>query len=567
MSSTRVTANSRMEAWSVAEKEIQRYAHDHYLWHKHIHNVELDAIQILKCIEMDDNANTLDFSSRRMGKTAIKELYFLKYLACNADQELGIVAPREAQSLTNLNYHLDAIRRSEILDAFVDVRQGRRQLADTYYRFANRSKAAAYGIMANVDGGDLTCASLEEVDDMPHDRLFSRFLLMMGSTRRLGASKTAKNKPQVRITGVYKGADTLVELIDSGAYRVIGAFHGDRAREEVQAMIDGGWLSAAQVGKAEHYKWPVPIGNAVNGMALGLLNQEFLLSMRGQLGEDEFARQLLCINTTSRNLIWQEWLQRAVWLGHEKAHLEPIIPIPGQVYKRRGLISLGYDHTGHGEKPESSRSAVVIIENLAGFTVPIFAKTWPPGTDESIIRRDLVAFWQYFRPDRAMGDAFGVGLIGNVNDDLYKLSLIQTDRLTLGESTSANWGDWAFAPIRFEGMVKHSMAVTLASTFSGGRVALPYVAHIHEGDEDFKDVEDLQRLYRQLTNIEAVANSKTYASYKMLKRDIGDDLFDAMMAAHWAMLSGTGDVPTAILLGTTTRDKLLDNNNKKQLLT
>lgn len=556
MSANRTTGAQRIEAWSLAEKEIQRFAHDHYLWHKHVHNVELDAIQILKCIEMDEYSNTLDFSSRRMGKTAVKELYFLKFLACNADQELGIVAPREAQSLTNLTYHQDAIRRSEILSAYIDVRQGRRQLADTYYRFANRSKAAAYGIMANVDGGDLTAASLEEVDDMPHDRLFSRFLLMMGSTRRLGASKTAKNKPQVRITGVYKGADTLVELIDSGAYHVIGAFHGDRAKAEVQAMIDGGWLSEAQVGKAAHYKWPVPIGNAVNGMSLGLLNQEFLLSMRGQLGEDEFARQLLCINTTSRNLIWQEWLQRAVQLG-VRASLEPVIPIPGQVYKKRGLISWGYDHTGHGEKPESSRSAVVILENLVGFNVPIFAKSWLPGTDESIIRRDLVAFWQYFRPDRAMGDAFGIGLIGNVNDDLYTLGLIQTDRLTLGDSTSSNWGDWAFAPIRFEGMTKHSMAVTLASTFSGGRWALPYVAHITEGDVDFKDVEDLQRLYRQLTNIEAVANSKTYASYKMLKRDVGDDLFDAAMAANWAMISGQGDVPTTILLGTSSRHKML----------
>lgn len=559
MSGNRVTGTERVEAWSQAEREIQRYAHDHYLWHKHIHNVDLDPIQILKCIEMDEHSNTLDFSSRRMGKTAVKELFFLKYLACNADQELGIVAPREAQSLTNLTYHQDAIRRSEILNAYIDVRQGRRQLADTYYRFANRSKAAAYGIMANVDGGDLTAASLEEVDDMPHDRLFSRFLLMMGSTRRLGASKTAKNKPQVRITGVYKGADTLVELIDSGAYHVIGAFHGDRAKDEVQAMIDGGWLSAAQVGKADHYKWPVPIGNAVNGMALGLLNQEFLLSMRGQLGEDEFARQLLCINTTSRNLIWQEWLQRAVQLG-VKANLEPVIPIPGQTYKKRGLISLGYDHTGHGEKPESSRSAVVILENLAGFVVPIFAKTWLPGTDESIIRRDLVAFWQYFRPDRAMGDAFGVGLIGNVNDDLYKLSLIQTDRMTLGDSTSSTWGNWAFAPIRFEGMTKHSMAVTLASTFSGSRVALPYVAHITDGDEDYPDVVDLHRLYRQLTNIEAIATSKTYASYKMLKRDVGDDLFDAAMAAHWAMMQGQGDVPTQILLGQTTRQKMIESS-------
>src|SRR3546814_17352497 len=50
---------------------------------------------------------------------------------------------------------------------------------------------------------------------MPADRLYGRFLLMLGSARRLGASKDSANKPQVRITGVYKGADTLENMIRS----------------------------------------------------------------------------------------------------------------------------------------------------------------------------------------------------------------------------------------------------------------------------------------------------------------------------------------------------------------
>ena len=102
------------------------------------------------------------------------------------------MGPREAQAITNLNYHLEAIRRSQILKAYLDYKGGRQQLADTYYRFANRSMAKAYGIYSQVDGGDLTVASLEEVDDMPRERLFSRFLLMMGATRRLGASSSAR---------------------------------------------------------------------------------------------------------------------------------------------------------------------------------------------------------------------------------------------------------------------------------------------------------------------------------------------------------------------------------------
>lgn len=556
MSSNRVSGQQRIEMWNVAEREIMRFADNHYLWHKHVHDVKLDAIQILKCEEMDMFKNTIDYSTRRLGKTFVSEMYLLKFLACHSDQELGIVAPREKQATTALKYHLDAIKRSEILSAYVDVDRGRRQMADGHYRFSNRSSASSFGIMSQIDGGDLTIARLDEIDDMPHSRLFNNFLPMLGSTRRAGAAKDAINDPQIRVTGVMKGGSTLTSLITDKGYRVIGAFQGEAAHAELQRMINLGWLSPTQVGNVGDYLYPIPIGNAIRGIELGLLQKEFIEFQRTQVADDEFARQYLCVSTQSKNLIWQEWLQRAIQLG-VKAELDPVVPVPGHVYKKRGLISLGYDHTGHGEKPESSRSAVVITEDLAGFVVPIFAKTWPPGTDESIIRRDIVAFWRYFRPDRAFGDAFGVGLIGNVNDDLYKLGLIHTDRLTLGDSTSSNWGEWAFAPIRFEGMVKHSMAVSLASSFSAGRMVLPYVHDISQGDESFRDVEDLQSLYRQLTNIEAVATSKTYASYKMLKRDVGDDLFDAMMAAHWAMMMGQGDVPAAILLGTSTRQQLL----------
>ena len=71
-----------------------RYAHDHALFHKHVHGVTLDPYQVIKCIEMDGHSNTIDVSCRRTGKTAIKELYCLKHLATNPAQEEGIGAPR-----------------------------------------------------------------------------------------------------------------------------------------------------------------------------------------------------------------------------------------------------------------------------------------------------------------------------------------------------------------------------------------------------------------------------------------------------------------------------------------
>src|SRR3546814_3766446 len=80
--------------------------------------------------EMDRYAQTIDNSCRRTGKTTTKELWCLEYLATHGDQEEGIVAPREAQSQVNLGYHLDAIRRSAILDAYLMYDRGRKQFAD-----------------------------------------------------------------------------------------------------------------------------------------------------------------------------------------------------------------------------------------------------------------------------------------------------------------------------------------------------------------------------------------------------------------------------------------------------
>lgn len=516
----RLTAGKRLELRNVAEQEVMRYADDHALWHKHIHNVDLDPAQILKCIEMDQHQNTIDFSCRRTGKTAIKEMYFLKANATKPDQELGIVAPREAQSLVNLGYHLDAIRRSDILDAWIDHKSGRKQLADTYYQFSNRSKAAAYGIMAQVDGGDLTSASLEEVDDMPRERLFSRFLLMMGSTRRLGAAKESENDPQIRITGVFKGADTLTDLIEGGHYSVL------------------------------------PTIDVYLGMEMGILNESFMLEMQEQLAPEEYIRQLLCKNISSRNLIWEKYIRRSMQVGLQ-ANLQLASPLPGETYKKRGLISFGYDAGGHGENPTSSRHALVVTEQIGNFITYPYVRTWPPGADDNVVKRDLLGLWQYFMPDTAMGDAYGVGMLTQLNDDLYAHGLTYIDRRTIGDgdSTASTWPEWPFAPIRFEGMTKHSMAQALRSVFHNKQAAIPYFDDQNPNDPELAD---LRIFIRQLANIVPMTTKTSYASYKQANSKVGDDLFDAAMASVWALVTrGAYQAPTTVLTRTKTRQQLM----------
>lgn len=535
--SARVSAVERIAVAHRAEAEIMRYAGDHALWHRHVHGVTLDPMQILKCVEMDRERSTIDVSCRRTGKTAVKEMYLLKHAATTPHQEIGIVAPRVQQSITNINYHLDAIRRSPMLAGYIDYRQGRPQMSDTKYRFANKSGATTYGIMSQIDGDGLAAASIEEVDDMPQDRLLSRFLPMLGAARRLGVDAgRAAFQPQVRVTGVYKGADVISRLLDSQQYHLL------------------------------------PAVDIYLGIELGILNEAFVMQMRQQLPEPEYIRQFLCRNVASQNHIWEKHIRRALAVGVQ-AGIEQAQPMPGMRYKKRGLISFGYDHSGHGEALHASKSALVVTEQLGNFVAVIYCQTWPAGTDDPTVMRDLLGLWEYFNPDTAVGDAYGVGMLTTLNDMLYQRGLTHMDRRTIGggDSTASTWAEWAFAPVRFEGMTKHSMATALRSIFHNGQACIaPYdeavpLLNRTESGVVFLDADklpagdgDFALLVRQLANVKALPTQVSYSSYKMADPKIGDDLFDAACAAVWGLITrGIDLAPTVVAHRVQTREQLL----------
>lgn len=523
----RVSAAQRQRSSIVAEQELLRYAQvdqvsgirPHALWHKHVHNVELDAMQVLKMHEMDHHRNTVDYSSRRTGKTAVKEMYILEELATKPYQECGIVAPRMQQSQNNLNYQIDAIRRSPMLSAFVAYKQGRSQLRDTSFEFCNHSKSSAYGIMSQIDGDSITIGSLEEIDDMPQDRLLSRFMPMLGAARRLGVSSKEKHfKPSIRICGVFKGANVLQRLIDTGEYHIL------------------------------------PSVNVHLGVKMGMVDAAWAESMRLQLPPEEYLRQLLCKNIKARNWIWEEHIRRAGALGLE-AGLQRAGPLPGQRYKRQGLLGLGYDHTGHGEDPAASKSALVITEVIGNWLTFPFVKVWPPGVSDSTLRKDLVAIWDYFRPDYAIGDAYGVGMMTAVNDDLYRQGLTHINRETVadGDSNASAWNEWAFAPMRFDGMTKHVMASALREAFHNNRAAFPYVDTGWD-----QEAPEWLAFVRQLANMKALPTQSSYSSFKMVDLKVGDDLFDAACASVYSLLTrGLADAPAVIQQRKVSRETLL----------
>ncbi len=524
---SRTTAAQRQKSSILAEREIMKFAlpdpvtgiRPHALWHKYVHNVELDPIQCLKMQEMDEYANTVDFSCRRTGKTAVKEMHIVEQLATTPYQECGIVAPRMQQSQNNLNYQIDAIRRSEMLTAFIAYKQGRPQLRDTSFQFVNGSMSSAYGIMSQIDGDSITIASLEETDDMPQDRLLSRFLPMLGAARRLGVDrKTTDFKPSIRISGVYKGADVLQRLIDTGEYHSL------------------------------------PTVDVHLGVMLGMVDANWAKSMQLQLSPEEYIRQFLCKNIKARNWIWEEHIRRASALGLE-AGIDRVCPMPGQRYKRRGLLSIGYDHTGHGENPSASKSALVVCEQLGNWLTFPFVKVWEPGVSDAALARDLVSIWDYFRPDYGIGDAYGVGMLTAVNDELFRKGLTAVNRELVGEgqSTASTWAEWAFAPMRFEGMTKHVMASALREAFHHNRAAFPYVDTMND-----KETPEWLLFVKQLANMRAIPTQASYSSFKMVDEKVGDDLFDAAMAAVYALLSrGLADAPTVIQQRSVNRNVLL----------
>jgi hypothetical protein len=122
-----------------------------------------------------------------------------------------------------------------------------------------------------------------------------------------------------------------------------------------------------------------------------------------------------------------------------------------------------------------------------------------------------------------------------------------------GQSNASAWSGWAFAPMRFEGMTKHVMASAVREAFHHGRAAIPYVDTGWDGEAP-----EWLALVRQLGNMKAVPTKASYSSFQMADQKIGDDLFDATMAAVYALLTrGLEDAPAVIQSRKVGREQLL----------
>ena len=88
---------------------------------------------------------------------------------------------------------------------------------------------------------------------------------MLGASRRLGADDSQRFEPQIRITGVFKGADVLQSLIDTKRYTLL------------------------------------PPVDVYLGLQLKIITEAWVEEMRAQQTEGEWIRQFLCKNISSQN--------------------------------------------------------------------------------------------------------------------------------------------------------------------------------------------------------------------------------------------------------------------------
>lgn len=550
----RTSAAQRVTVTNRAEAEIQRYAGDHVAWHKHVLNVDLDPIQEIKMDFMDEYPFTVDPSCRRTRKTSTKELYHLKKMACESDHELSIVAPKEDQAKVCLNYHLEAIRDSEILLSYIRTKEGKRRISDTSYEFANSSIAKIYGIMSRMDGMDTTIADVEEVDDIDKERLWGRYMLTLQGTQRLFAKRTGDIQKTGRFTGVFQGADLMADLVRK-------AKHPEWNRRLMAPMLKqlGIDAQAADGADLEGFRFfCLPVIDVHQGMAAGIINPMIVQIVQADLTRDQYARQLLCIPTEGRNFFKERHLRLSMQRAN-MAGCEPVPPIPGQRYPKRGLTFLGFDKGGHGESESASRNTAHVLEQWGNYTVWLWGKEWPADEDDEPIKRELIEWHRYFRFDGGYGDAYGASLIAGFNDELRDRGLIDIDRREFGGSSAGTWEQWYFSPVRMEGMTKHLMFTALERDIRGGRFLIPYVNNLNKHEPGY---DLLHRTLKQFANMKAEKTSKSYDSYQMVEKKVGDDNVDGLAFAYWAIVSrGIVSPPTIITAKSTTREEMLYASN------
>lgn len=475
----------QVKAVNRAEREIMKFADDTVLWMKHCTNQDADPWQQVAIREIEDHPNSLIVWPPRFGKTWGMEAVCMKELFCNPKETELIFGPKKEQAQNALREHLDWIETSPLLSTYVAHKRGKRQLSDSKYELLNGSRAKTFGILGHFDSEEASILRGEEWDDMDADIWVNRVLARGGRKNRSGLPT------RYRLSGtIQKGKGNMFATENSGNYHVVTKF------------------------------------DVYEGLMFGIYDENAIDMMRQEMTEDEWLRIYLLKYTEARNYIWESKLDDCIYLsiklGWEGAEYRK-----GGRYPARGTVYAGFDCGHSGQKKVHSVYRLDLVEVIGETVLWLNGFEWESNTDPDKIKADVVDIWSYYHPAAGYGDALKANFIAEINDALYERGLVKFDRAKSPENTPAHWKEWDFSPMWNTGKAKYMWGEVAKTKIEHQKFVLPYFAL----KDDREIAVAARRLKRCLLNIRMEINNSSYPSLEIIKKELGDDPFDALNMA------------------------------------
>lgn len=472
---------------NVLHEAIMRYADDTPTWFMDKTGKKLEPQQIIAVYEYESHPYVIHVWPPRGGKTYSVEVVNMKELATNSMERLMLFGPIKNQAINALQEHLDWIESSQILNKYIAVRRGKRQLAESKYEFKNRSQAECFGINSAFDSENATILRGEEWDDIDIDVWRNRVLAR-------GVRKNKSGLPlRIRLSGTIQwGKGPVYEYDNNAEFHTIRKF-------DVYDLLE-----------------------------LGVYDEKAIAQAKRENTKDQWLRIYLLKYTDTKNFIWESTMRKCL-LASAKIGWQGIPHKKGGQYRPHGMVYMGFDcgHAGSAGKKVHSVYRIDIIEIIGNRVLWLFGYEWEPVTDPTIIKMDVVEFWRFFRVNYGRGDALQHNLIADINDELFSQGLIDVDRAEFSENTPSNWNQWCLTPAWNNGKNKFLWAGITKTHMDNIEFYLPYF----DKKDDTHMAKMAKRVRDALLNIRQVKNNSAYPSLEFIDDEIGDDPFDSVNMA------------------------------------
>jgi hypothetical protein len=467
----------------------------HYLWHRHISDIELNPHQVAWMNEMDRKGNShLLIGSRRIRKSFTAAAYLLEEAACLKYTECNVHSPALEQSKRNLKYMADMVLNSEILQGYLDSRLGSNGIGKEFIEFLNRSSIKAVGQASSVDGLGATHQWYEEFDDMDWETVLTR-IWPTGSQIKDDHDYGGRTQECFRVvTGTIKGIGNIYNL----------------EYPEADAKLKFNVL---------------PKMHCYHGIAMGIIPENDIHLVAGLMTPDQFARTYLVKYVESSQFYPDKWVR----LCADVMATPPVIMGDDYTYPATGVITVGIDCGGAGQTEESSNWAMTITEKIGAKVHWLYSMEWQPSERPDLIREQICTVLRYFRPAHGLGDAFDNAFLYDLNKMLFQQGVTRVDVTRFDNKPGpGGWDDWYIRPFRFTGPAKHDMHERMQKYVYGQIFSYPYVV-----TDDSRYIY-LEKLVQQFGNVTAERSHAGYNKYATVSPRLGDDLIESLLLSVWA---------------------------------